>query len=201
MSNFPTLEKLIFPSNAKKPLFFNVGKDPFFFFFFFNLPRSISFVRSFVYLFNFKISHSFLILNLFYFNFNFNYLYFIRFFYYSYLHNNYQQKKKKKNRTMTTTWSSGICDCCSDCGSCCLVYWCFCIQYGYNAEKIDSGSCCLCATLSYFLSPCVCCLTMYQRGLVRSKYGIEGNTCNDCLCSFFCTACALCQIAREVDGK
>ena len=101
---------------------------------------------------------------------------------------------------MTTTWNSGICDCMSDCGSCCIVCWVPCVQYGMNAEKIENGSCALCGTVYCLLGECACCLVMYQRGLVRTKYGIEGTTCNDCLCSFFCTWCALCQIAREVNA-
>ena len=99
---------------------------------------------------------------------------------------------------MTTTWSSGIFSCCDDCSSCCYTCCCSCCQYGENAEKIESGTCCLMGTIYCFFSPCMVC---YQRGLVRSKYGIEGTAFNDCLCSFFCGACALCQITREINGK
>lgn len=43
-------------------------------------------------------------------------------------------------------------------------------------------------------------LTMRLRSFVRSKYNIPEKTCNgceDCCCSFWCSACTLCQIGRH----
>lgn len=102
---------------------------------------------------------------------------------------------------MPKTWSSGVCDCFNDCSSCCCTLWCPCVQYGYNAEKLDSGSCCLCCFVTLVFNQAMCCFIMYQRGLVRSKYGIEGGPCGDCMSSFCCGPCTLCQMARELDFK
>lgn len=99
---------------------------------------------------------------------------------------------------MTDFWHTGICDCCNDCGSCCITYWVPCVQYGMNAEKLQK-SCCLCGCIYCVLLPCACCTTWYQRNQVRSKYGIAGGPCSDCTTTFFCRSCALCQISRELD--
>ena len=100
---------------------------------------------------------------------------------------------------MTDYWHTGVCDCTNDCASCCITYWCPCVQYGLNNEKIENGSCCLCGLVYCVLIPCSCCTTWYQRNKVRAKYGIVGGACSDALLSFFCGPCLLCQISRELD--
>lgn len=97
---------------------------------------------------------------------------------------------------MTDFWHTGLCDCCNECGSCCITCWVPCVQYGMNAEKLGS-SCCLCGVLYCVLIPC--CTTWYQRSKIRSKYGIAGGPCTDFINSCFCEPCALCQMSRELD--
>ena len=48
-------------------------------------------------------------------------------------------------------------------------------------------------------SVCTTCLVCGQRGTVRNKYNIQGDSMSDCLISWFCTICALTQLKREVD--
>ena len=47
----------------------------------------------------------------------------------------------------------------------------------------------LCSSISAFL----------MREKVRERYGIEGSTGEDCLISFCCLECAVCQMTKQVD--
>jgi len=40
---------------------------------------------------------------------------------------------------------------------------------------------------------------MVYRMKIREKFMIPGNGCEDCLCHWFCTCCAIAQEARHVD--
>jgi len=40
---------------------------------------------------------------------------------------------------------------------------------------------------------------MIYRMKIRAKYQIPGNGCEDCLCHWFCTCCAIAQEGRHVD--
>uniref|UniRef100_A0A674DCM1 Plac8 onzin related protein 1 n=1 Tax=Salmo trutta TaxID=8032 RepID=A0A674DCM1_SALTR len=75
--------------------------------------------------------------------------------------------------TVTTTqrsgdWSTGLCDCCSDMGTCCCALWCFpCLQ----CQTASHFGWCLCMPL---LDPCAflavsCCM----RSSMRERYGIQ----------------------------
>ena len=37
------------------------------------------------------------------------------------------------------------------------------------------------------------------RQKVRERYGIPGSTGNDCITTFCCTACSVCQMTKQVD--
>ncbi|XP_075704598.1 placenta-specific gene 8 protein-like [Rhinoderma darwinii] len=99
-------------------------------------------------------------------------------------------------------WSSGLCDCCDDCGVCCCALWCFpCMQC---STVSDFGECC-CLPL---LDPCVMgyvgcsgvCppITIAMRAALRERHKIPGSICDDCIQSCCCYSCTWCQIAREV---
>ncbi|XP_071234373.1 placenta-specific gene 8 protein-like [Salvelinus alpinus] len=100
--------------------------------------------------------------------------------------------------TVTTTqrsgeWSTGLCDCCSDMGTCCCALWCFpCLQ----CQTASHFGWCLCMPL---LDPCAfmavsCCM----RSSMRERYGIQGSTCGDVALVCCCYVCTWCQMAREV---
>ena len=46
---------------------------------------------------------------------------------------------------------------------------------------------------------CTFISTMLTREKVRERYGIEGSTGGDCITSFCCTSCAICQMTNQID--
>ncbi|CAJ1936840.1 unnamed protein product [Sphenostylis stenocarpa] len=105
------------------------------------------------------------------------------------------------------SWSTGLCDCFSDCGSCCLTLWCPCVSFGRVAEILDKGSnsCCLHGSLFYFLAIFTqlgaSIYAWFYRTKFREVYGIEGHQCKDCLVSFVCPCLSLCQEYRELKAR
>ncbi|KAH7433563.1 hypothetical protein KP509_07G075200 [Ceratopteris richardii] len=49
-------------------------------------------------------------------------------------------------------WTTGFCDCCSHCDSCCCTYWCPCIAVGRIVNVADLGQSCECYHLHKLLS-------------------------------------------------
>ncbi|UJR19673.1 hypothetical protein I4U23_022808 [Adineta vaga] len=82
-----------------------------------------------------------------------------------------------------TEWNQSLFGCMDGCSSCCYGFWCEPCLFGSNANKID-GSNCVCMCLAYT------CLAEYQYNLR------EDPSCGDCLTTFCCGPCALCQEAR-----
>jgi Cys-rich protein (TIGR01571 family) len=41
---------------------------------------------------------------------------------------------------------------------------------------------------------------MVLRMKTRYALGIKGDMCNDCATMYFCGACAICQVARELNS-
>ncbi|XP_017418103.2 LOW QUALITY PROTEIN: protein PLANT CADMIUM RESISTANCE 3 [Vigna angularis] len=108
---------------------------------------------------------------------------------------------------MSGSWSTGLCDCFSDCDSCCLTYCCPCVSFGRVAEILDKGeiSCCLHGSLFYLLAGFTvvggCIYACLYREKLREMYGIEGDNCTDCLVSSFCLHLSLCQNYRELKAR
>ncbi|KAK7400414.1 hypothetical protein VNO78_11620 [Psophocarpus tetragonolobus] len=116
------------------------------------------------------------------------------------------KKKMSGNKGVVGSWSSGLCDCFSDCGSCCLTLWCPCVSFGRVGEIVDRGtaSCCVHGTLfcllggwTYFAGIYTC----IYRTKLRKQYGIEGHQCKDCLAGCFCNTCTICQAYRELHAR
>ncbi|CAN8312226.1 unnamed protein product [Cochlearia groenlandica] len=103
-------------------------------------------------------------------------------------------------------WSTGFCDCCSNCENCCITCLCPCITFGKIAEIVDQGStsCGMAGglyTLLYYLTGCACIYSCIYRGKMRAQYNIEGSACGDCLKHSFCELCALTQEYRELENR
>ncbi|KAM9677680.1 placenta-specific gene 8 protein-like isoform 1-T1 [Trichechus inunguis] len=87
----------------------------------------------------------------------------------------------------TSNWQTGICDCFSDCGVCLcgtFCYWCLACQVA-----VDMNECCLCGE------------SVAIRTLYRTRYGIPGSICDDCLATSCCPLCTLCQLKRDINRR
>ncbi|CAE5957514.1 unnamed protein product [Arabidopsis arenosa] len=103
-------------------------------------------------------------------------------------------------------WSTGFCDCFSDCKNCCITFWCPCITFGQVAEIVDRGSTsCGTAGALYALlavvTGCACFYSCFYRGKMRAQYNIRGDDCTDCLKHSFCELCSLTQQYRELQHR
>ncbi|KAH9746253.1 protein PLANT CADMIUM RESISTANCE 2 [Citrus sinensis] len=103
-------------------------------------------------------------------------------------------------------WSSGLCDCFSDCSTCCLTYWCPWITFGRIAEIVDQGSSscgvnCALYFIIAWLTGCSCLLSCGYRSKMRHQYMLKDSPCGDCLVHVFCELCALCQEYRELKSR
>ncbi|XP_021293048.1 protein PLANT CADMIUM RESISTANCE 2-like [Herrania umbratica] len=101
------------------------------------------------------------------------------------------------------SWSTGLCDCCSDVSNCCITCWCPCITFGQIAEIVDQGSTSCAASgalygLLYWFPGCACIYSCSYRSRMRSQYMLEESSCGDCCTHFCCETCALCQEYREL---
>lgn len=91
----------------------------------------------------------------------------------------------------TREWTSGLCNCLDDIGTCCCVFWCPCIVQKENANRMGENTC---------ISCCVPGGDIAIRSKLRHVGGIKGSICNDCCVMTWCPLCALCQMRREMDA-
>ncbi|KAM6949535.1 plac8 onzin related protein 1 [Aplochiton taeniatus] len=96
--------------------------------------------------------------------------------------------------TRSSTWGSGICDCCADMNTCCCAYWCFpCFQ----CQTASQFGWCCCLPMMDCCMIVSCCL----RKSIRERYGIEGDGCDDCVKVVCCYPCTWCQMSREIKQR
>ncbi|CAF3774136.1 unnamed protein product, partial [Adineta steineri] len=102
-------------------------------------------------------------------------------------------------------WKESLFGCCSDLSTCC--YGCFCTAclFGENVRKTSTdagffGGCC-----GYFLTQAGCCCLVHKPARIRFReaYGLqEGHgLASDFCASWCCSACGVCQEAREIKSQ
>ncbi|KAJ7304007.1 hypothetical protein JRQ81_011525 [Phrynocephalus forsythii] len=89
------------------------------------------------------------------------------------------------------TWTSDLCDCCSDMGICLCGTFVPCVLACRVSEQ--AGECCC---LPYLPGTLIALRTG-----VRERYHIEGSICDDWVVMACCPLCGLCQLARELNNK
>jgi len=103
-------------------------------------------------------------------------------------------------------WRDGICDCLSQCAPSCLMsFFCPCVMLGQIQEKMGLGKC-MVIVLAYIagyllglpMGLLLFVVVFYVRGVMRSRFHIEGDGLSDCCASFWCTPCVLAQMARQL---
>ncbi|XP_039269277.2 uncharacterized protein LOC120344223 [Styela clava] len=88
-------------------------------------------------------------------------------------------------------FSSGICNCCMDCHTCCCGTFCTCCYLGAIGSKLDescmTGICCMAGLIPL-------------RTKFRIQHNITGSICDDICLSTFCSCCVVCQMGREMEA-
>ena len=79
----------------------------------------------------------------------------------------------------------------------CCVSFCFPCAVYRDAEALNKSGIFFGLISCFF--PCI--PTFLLRGEAREKYGIEGSTCGDAMCSFFCNRCVQCQIGNKIEER
>jgi len=97
--------------------------------------------------------------------------------------------------------------------NCCDVILCCHCQMGHQYYMVNEGvllptpqpkmsmTACFCSIIFD-----LCCMgtpitTCMIRGTLRQRFNIMGGCCGDCICSFFCAPCTLCQNYRELSVR
>ncbi|KAH8705302.1 PLAC8 family-domain-containing protein [Talaromyces proteolyticus] len=111
-------------------------------------------------------------------------------------------------------WSTGLCECSSDIGTCCLGFTCPCILYGRTQYRLlrksrgedptnllgyesCNGSC----TAIALLCGCQWILATIQHTRTRRAYEIEGSICSDCVRATCCPCCTCIRNEREIKKR
>lgn len=86
-------------------------------------------------------------------------------------------------------WSSSLCSCCDDMGSCLLGWFCPCVLAGKIASGLEESCCVPC---------CVPGWLIVLRTKLRAENNIQGSVMDDCCTVCCCGVCVMCQMAREL---
>ncbi|XP_076020363.1 placenta associated 8, tandem duplicate 2 [Genypterus blacodes] len=84
-------------------------------------------------------------------------------------------------------FQTGLCDFCSDCGTCCYGLCCY--------------PCMACSIAGDMDECCLCGFTVTMRSVYRTKYNINGTLCGDYMTHMCCPICSTCQLKRDVERR
>ncbi|KAK3096610.1 hypothetical protein FSP39_001670 [Pinctada imbricata] len=88
-------------------------------------------------------------------------------------------------------WSTSLLGCFDDIMSCVKGF--FCLPCAICGIASRTGECCC-------MPFCVQGGVVAMRARIRTIGGIQGSICNDCVTTYFCTPCVVCQMERELDA-
>lgn len=106
-------------------------------------------------------------------------------------------------------WSSGLCSCLEDSGGCCYGFFCSGCSTMESRAALDMRpvtkcelclGCCLSVISFHWLGWLVHgFFVMKNQNIISTKFNIEPK--NECLKSFCCLWCSVCQIDRELSHR
>ncbi|KAH7433562.1 hypothetical protein KP509_07G075100 [Ceratopteris richardii] len=103
-------------------------------------------------------------------------------------------------------WTTGFCDCCSHCDSCCCTFWCPCIAVGRIVNVADLGQsscfegCCIWTALQCTVG-LGCLYSCTYRKKVRVMFNLPAAPCNDFVADCCCPLCSISQTYREQKNR
>lgn len=100
-------------------------------------------------------------------------------------------------------WKNSLCGCFSDISICLTTCFLPCVQYGLNYETVNKTNCLSEGLIYCLLGGCNlgCCIHTELRAQIRKRYGIPESAAGDCLTTYCCASCAICQEARELKER
>ena len=100
--------------------------------------------------------------------------------------NNHQTNVSQPRRAKRE-WTSGLFECCSDCGELIFAYLLPCIYQYRLFNQANEGV-------------CSCCFggLIPLRTKIRTERNIQGSIFHDCLATYFCGICAMVQMSKEM---
>ena len=120
----------------------------------------------------------------------------------------YDNEEESEYDTGPRAFSSGLCDCFTDCSGCCYVFWCGSCALMTNRavaeeRKVDTDDFAWGSALGAFAYASGCgfwalvCLACEDRKAAMHKYDLGPFDFWQSLISVFCAPCSVCQVQRE----
>ncbi|KAK0941704.1 hypothetical protein LTR48_000283 [Friedmanniomyces endolithicus] len=93
-------------------------------------------------------------------------------------------------------WRNGICDhVCGGSFEVCITAWCCnCFMFGRVDQRLEKFPETNYVALQWIP-------VWLKRKELRTKFGIQGNGCTDCLVSYFCHPCSIAQMETELKDR
>ncbi|CAF4539734.1 unnamed protein product [Rotaria socialis] len=100
-------------------------------------------------------------------------------------------------------WTTPLSGCFDDVDTCVYGLWCLPCLFGQNAKQIDGTDCTTMCCL-YSLLGCLgmCWIPhVLKRKILRQKYSLREEPCEDSFATCCCGPCAVCQETRELKAR